>query len=173
MNRTQAYETYFENLMEITDKLMQIDAAQNSIDQDERSAVSTIENEYMSLSDELQKAKKTVREQYRSVLDSCASNAGLRKPNDQRPLRTELNWQDAVRLQEQAASRIRDWITVKSQQAYEARQEKVRQDKQREAALAAARAEAARKKAAETARLEEERAAALVEELKKKHRMKN
>ncbi len=170
MNRTQAYETYFENLMEITDRLMQIDAAQSSIDQDERSAVSAIENEYESLSDELQKAKNTVREQYRSVLDSCASNAGLRKPNDQRPLRTELNWKDAVRLQEQAASRIRDWITVKSKQAYEARQEKLRQDKQREAALAAAQAEAARKKAEEAARLEEERAKAFVEALKNKHR---
>ena len=170
MNRSQEYDVYLENLMEISDCLMKISATQNGIDQDERNAVSSIENEYMSLSEELRTAKKTVRDQYRSVLESCTSHAGLRKPNDQRPMRTELNWQDAVRLQEQAASRIRDWITVKSKQAYEARQEKLRQDKQREAALAAAQAEAARKKAAEEERIKKERAEALVEALKNKHR---
>ena len=170
MNRTQVYDTYLENLMEISDHLLKISVKQGNIDQDERNAVSSIENEYMSLSDELQTAKRTVRDQYRSVLDSCMSNAGLRRPSDQRPSMTDLSWKEAVRLQEQAASRIRDWITIKSQQAYEARQKKVREDQAKKAAIAAAEAEAARKKAAEAERLEKERAEALVEALKKKHR---
>lgn len=172
MNRTQVYDTYLENLMEINDHLLKISVKQGNIDQDERNAVSSIENEYMSLSEELQTAKRTVRDQYRSVLESCISNAGLRRPSDQRPAMTDLNWQEAVRLQEQAASRIRDWITIKSQQAYEARQKKVREDQERQAAIAAAKAEAARKKAEEADRLEKERAEALVEALKRKHRNK-
>ena len=170
MNRSQVYDVYLENLMEMTDHLMKISATQNSIDQDERNAVSSIENEYMSLSDELQTAKKTVRDQYRSVLESCVSNAGLKRPTDQRPAKTDLNWKEAVRLQEQAASRIRDWITIKSKQAYEARQKKVREDQERKAAIAAAEAEAARRRAAEKEKQEQERAEALVEALKKKHR---
>lgn len=172
MNRTQVYNDYLENLLEIADHLLKISAKQSSIDQDERNAVSNIENEYMSLCDELQTAKKTVREQYRSVLDSCISNAGLRRPSDQRPVKTDANWKEAVRLQEQAASRIRDWITIKTKQAYEARQKKVREDQERQAAIAAAEAEAARKKAEEADRLEKERAEALVEALKRKHRNK-
>ena len=60
----------------------------------------------------------------------------------------------------------------KSQQAYEARQKIIREDQKRAAAIAAAAAEAARKKAEEEARLENERAEALVEALKNKYRTK-
>ena len=172
MNRTQTYDIYFENLLEIADQLIKIGTAYNILEQDERNSVSKIENEFMLLSEELLTAKKTVWEQYRSVLESCRDSTGLKRPNDQRPSKTDLGWKEAVRSQEQCASRIRAWLSVKSQQAYEARQKIIREDQKRAAAIAAAAAEAARKKAEEEARLENERAEALVEALKNKYRTK-
>lgn len=170
MNQAQAYGRYLEKLLEITSCLNKINVSQSDIDRDERNAVSNIENTFMTLSTELKEARKTVRNQYSNVWDSCVRNAGLRKPSDQRPAPTELNWKEAIRIQEEAASKIRDWFTVKNHQAYEARQKKVQEEQARKEAIAAAEAEAARKRAAEVSQFEKERAEALVEALKRKHR---
>ena len=170
MNTTQAYDAYLQNLLEISALLSKIDSRQSAVDQDERNAVSGIENNYMTLSQELQTAKNTVRAQYQSVLDSCLSSAGLRRPSDMRPAATTLSWKQAVQQQEQAASKIRDWIVVKTQEAYQARQRKVQEEQNRKAAIAAAEAEAAREKAEQAAAQARADAEALVKSLKQKHR---
>ncbi len=170
MDQTQAYEIYLNNLLEIAESLNKITVSQNDIDRNERSAVSGIENSFMALSTELQEAKKTISEQYASVLDSCKRSAGLRRPNDQRPAPTERSWREAIHIQEEAASRIRDWITLKNSQAYEARQRKVREEQARKEAQAAAAEAAAKRKAEEAAEAEKRRAEAFVEALKDKHR---
>ena len=115
-------------------------------------------------------ARKTVQEQYRSVWESCTQNAGLKRPSDQRPVATNLSWQEAVRIQEQAASRIRDWFTLKTRQAFIERQKRIQEDEARKAAIAAAQAEEAKRRAEETARIERERGEALIEAMKRKHR---
>lgn len=165
-----AYEKYSNCLVEIIDQLRSESLSQEKVAQSERNAVSTIENQYMAISDELQQAQKAVQEQYQSVWESCTRDAGIRRPRDQRPAATDLPWKEAVRIQEQAASAIRNWFSVRTQQAFIERQKKVREEAAKKAAMAMAQAENERRKAEEAARAEKERAEALVESLKRKYR---
>lgn len=164
------YASYLENLMEITEQLTKEESSRGAIAKDERSAVSDIENNFMRQTDELRRAKEAVRSQYHSVWESCTQSVGLRRPRDQRPLETALNWREAVHLQEVAASKIREWFSIKSQQAVVERQRKLQEEAKRKAAVAAAEAMEAKKKAEEAARAEQERGNAFVEELKRKFR---
>lgn len=170
MEFCSAYEKYSNCLVEIIDQLRSESLSQEKVAQSERNAVSTIENQYMAISDELQQAQRTVREQYQSVWESCTRNAGIRRPQDQRPTATDLPWKEAVRIQEQAASSIRNWFTTQTQQAFIERQKKVREEAAKKADMAAAQAENEKRKAEEAARAEKERAEALVESLKRKYR---
>ena len=173
MEYSSAYQSYLNNLLELTDHLHGEEDSQGEIARDERKTVADIESRYMRISDELQQAKKAVREQYQSVWESCVQSAGLKKPRDQRPAVTPLGWKEAVQLQEQAAKRIKDWFTVKAQQAVIERQKKLREDEARRAAIIAAAAEKERQLAEEKAREERERGNALVEALKRKYRNSN
>ena len=170
MEFCSAYEKYANCLVEIIDQLRSESLSQEKVAQSERNAVSTIENQYMAISDELQQAQKAVQEQYQSVWESCTRNAGIRRPPDQRPVATDLPWKEAVRVQEQAASSIRDWFSMQTQQAFIERQKKVREEAAKKAAMAAAQAENEKREAEEAARAEKERAEALVESLKRKYR---
>ena len=170
MEFCSAYEKYSNCLVEIIDQLRSESLSQEKVAQSERNAVSTIENQYMAISDELQQTQRAVREQYQSVWESCTRNAGIRRPQDQRPAATDLPWKEAVRIQEQAASSIRNWFSMQTQQAFIERQKKVREEAAKKAAMAAAQAENEKRKAEEAARAEKERAEALVESLKRKYR---
>ena len=163
MEFCSAYEKYSNCLVEIIDQLRSESLSQEKVAQSERNAVSTIENQYMAISDELQQAHRAVREQYQSVWESCTRNAGIRRPQDQRPAATDLPWK-------QAASSIRNWFSMQTQQAFIERQKKVREEAAKKAAMAAAQAENEKRKAEEAARAEKERAEALVESLKRKYR---
>ena len=98
MEFCSAYEKYSNCLVEIIDQLRSESLSQEKVAQSERNAVSTIENQYMAISDELQQAQRTVREQYQSVWESCTRNTGIRRPQDQRPAATDLPWKEAVRI---------------------------------------------------------------------------
>lgn len=170
MDACTSYKLYYDCLIEIIEQLGNEAASQGDVAQNERNMVSEIENRYMQLSEELRNARKTVQEQYRSVWESCTQNAGLKRPSDQRPAATNLAWQEAVRIQEQAASRIRDWFAFKTRQAFIERQKRIQEEEARKAAIAAAQAEEAKRRAEEAARIEKERGEALIEAMKRKHR---
>lgn len=170
MDSSLSYGTYLDCLVKIVEQLENEAASQGSIAQSERNQISEIENKFMQLSEELQQAKRIVQAQYANVWESCTKNAGLKKPRDQRPSPTNLSWSEAVHIQEQAATRVRDWFTLKSQQAFLERCKKVREAEAKRAALAAVQAEEARKRAEEAARAEAERGKALLESMKQKYR---
>lgn len=165
-----SYESYLTCLNKIVEQLGNEATSQGAIAQDERNKISEIENRFMQLSEELQQAKKIVQAQYANVWESCTQNAGLKRPRDQRPSPTNLSWVEAIHIQEQAAIRVRDWFTLKSQQALLERRKKVREAEAKRAALAAAQAEEARKRAEEAARAEAQRGEALIEAMKQKYR---
>lgn len=170
METKSIYESYLSSLTEIVEQIGNDAASKDKIAQEERNSISEIEKKFMHLSEELNGAKKTVRDQYRSVWESCTKGEGLKKPQDMRPVVTDLDWKEAVRQQEQAAARIRDYFARKSQQAMLERQRKMQEEAARRAAQAAAEAEAKKRQAEEEARREREKAEALVEEMKRKHR---
>lgn len=161
------YQGYLSELIVLTSSE---DSLQNSIAQEERNTVAEVENEYLNISSELQRARQMITSQYRSVWESCTSNVGLRRPADQRPAFTEINWKECVRIQEQAAREIQEWFAIKSQQAIAERQKKLQQEAERKAAMALSAAEAERKRKEEAAALEEARGASLLEEMKRRFR---
>lgn len=161
------YQGYLSELIVLTSSE---DISQNSIAQEERNTVADVEKEYLSISSELQRARQMITSQYKSVWESCTSNEGLRRPADQRPAYTEINWKECVRIQEQAAREIQEWFAIKSQQAIAERQKKIQLEAERKAAMALSAAEAERKRKEEAAAMEEARGALLLEEMKRKFR---
>lgn len=170
MEDSTAYETYANCLAEIIELLHAAEASQKQAAQEERSAVSAMEDQYLRRWEALQQARRTVQAQYESVWESCTRNTGLRRPRDQRPAAADLPWQEAVRRQEQAAAAIRNWFSARTQQAFAERQKRLQAEAKNHAAMAAAQAETQKKRAEEAARAEEERAETLIEALKRKYR---
>lgn len=170
MEFCSAYEKYLNCLIEVTNQLRNELLLQEKVTQNERNAISAIENKYMAISDELHHALKTVQEQYQSVRESYIQITGIKRPLDQRPSATNLSWKDAVRIQEQAATAIRNWFSTRSQQAFIERQRKVHEEALKQTAMALAQAENAKRKAEQAAQAEKERAEAFVESLKRKYR---
>lgn len=161
------YQSYLSNLVLLASSE---DNSQNCIAQEERNDVAKIEKEFFTTSTELQRAKQTVTDQYNSVWESCTTNAGLRRPRDQRPLHTDVDWVDCVKIQEQAAKEIQEWFSYKSHQAIAERQRKLQQEAEKRAANALSAAEAERKRKEEEAALEKARGALLLEEMKRRFR---
>lgn len=161
------YQKHISNLISLTSSE---DSSQNDILQEERNKVAEIENEFLQISTELQRAKQTVNSQYRSVWESCTKNAGLRRPEAQRPAYTDSNWIECIRIQERAAKEIQEWFAVKTQQAVAERQRQLQIEAERRAAIASSTAEAERKRKEEAAALEEARGASFLEEMKRKFR---
>lgn len=161
------YQKCIANLISLTSYE---DDSQNNIAQEERNTVAQIENEYLQVSTDLQRAKQAIRKQYRSIWESCSTKAGLRRPEDQRPAFTDKSWRECVRKQEQTAKVIQDWFAVKTQQAVAERQRQLQIEKERRAAIASSQAEAERKRKEEAAALEEAKAALFLEEMKRKFR---
>ncbi len=172
MEKSELYKQYQGYLSELTSLMLSEDSSQNNIAQEERNTVADVEKEYLNVSSELQKARQMISGQYRSVWESCTSNAGLLRPADQRPAYTEINWKECIRIQEQAAREIQEWFAVKSQQAIVEKQKKLQQEAERKAAMALSAAEAERKRKEEAAALEQARGASLLEEMKRKFRKK-
>lgn len=170
MDKDELFKQYQGLLSELIILTQSEDSSQNSIAKDERNAVAEVENEYQNTYAELQRARQAVISQYRSVWESCTSNAGLRRPSDQRPAYTENSWKECVRFQEQVAKEIQEWFTIKSQEAIAERQKKLRLEAERKAASALSAAEAERKRKEEEAALEEARGASLLEEMKRRFR---
>ena len=170
MDKGELFKQYQGYLSELIVLTSSEDSSQNNIAQEERNNVAEIENEYLNISSELQKARQMITSQYRSVWESCTSNAGLRRPADQRPAYTEKNWKECIRIQEQAAREIQEWFAIKSQQAMAERQKKLQEEAERRAAMALSAAEAERKRKEEAAALEEARGASLLEEMKRRFR---
>ena len=85
MDKDELFKQYQGLLSELIILTQSEDSSQNSIAKDERNAVAEVENEYQNTYAELQRARQAVISQYRSVWESFTSNAGLRRPSDQRP----------------------------------------------------------------------------------------
>ena len=164
------YGNYLNYLTGLIEDLAAEDVSQDSIAQNERNQVAAIENEYMKAVDELHKAKQIVRDQYRNVWESCTSDAGLRRPSDQRPVATTLDWREAVRVQELAAVEIRKWFAVKSQKAAIERDRELREKAERQAAMAVAQAETEAKQREAMEAEKRAKGKALLESLKNKYR---
>lgn len=161
------YQRYISNLISLT---FSEDSSQNDIAQEERNKVAEVENEYLQTSAELQRAKQTIKSQYRSVWESCTTNAGLRRPEAQRPSYTDVSWRECVRIQERVAKEIQEWFAIKTQQAVAERQRQLEIEAERRAASALSTAEAERRRKEEAAALEEAHGASLLEEMKRKFR---
>lgn len=166
----ELFKQYQRCLADLVSLTSSEDNSQNDIAQEERNTVAQIENEYLQISSELQRAKQTITNQYRSIWESCTSNAGLRRPEAQRPAFTDKSWRECVQEQEQAAKVIQDWFTIKTQQAVAEKQKQLQQEQARRAASARSAAEAERKRKEEAAALEEAKAASFLEEMKQKFR---
>ena len=163
------YERYRDGLIDLITQLNEIEHSHKTIADEERNAVSEIENRFTAASEELQAAEETIRAQYKSVRTSCEGE-GIIRPREQRPAPTELSWREAVKQQEQVASQIREWFAEKTRKAVLEKEKKLREQAARDAAIAAVQAEAERRRAEEKAILERLRAEELVEELKRKHK---
>ena len=170
MEKNELYNQYQKYISELVSSVSIEGNTQNAIAQEERNLVAEIENEYMQTISELQRAKQTISNQYRSIWESCTTNAGLRRPEDQRPSYTDANWRECVKKQEQAAKEIQEWFTRKTQQAFIEKQRKLQQEAERKAASALSAAEAERKRKEEEAAKEAARGASLLEEMKRKYR---
>ena len=92
MEKNELYNQYQKYISELVSFVSTEGNTQNAIAQKERNLVSEIENEYMQTISELQRAKQAISNQYRSIWESCATNAGLRRPEAQRPSYTDSNW---------------------------------------------------------------------------------
>lgn len=169
MEKSELFKQYQKYITDLTSLTSSEDACQSSIAQEERNLVSEIENEYMQLSSTLQMARQTISGQYRSVWESCKTNANLQKPEAQRPAYTDLNWKECIRIQEQAAKEIQEWFEQK-QQAVAEKKRKLQLEASCRAASALSAAEAERRRKEEAAALEEKRGAILLEEMKRKYR---
>ena len=168
MNRLfENYQKYILTLIALTSSE---DSSQSDISREERNKVAEIENEYLKTTSELQRIKQTINSQYRSVWESCSSNAGLRRPEGQHLALTNLSLQECIRIQEQAAKEIQKWFAIKTQQAVAERQRKLQREAAREQASVLSAAEAERKRREEAAALEEMKGASLLEEMKRKFR---
>lgn len=170
MEKNELYNQYQKYISELVSFVSTEGNTQNAISQKERNLVAEIENEYMQTISELQRAKQTISNQYRSIWESCTTNAGLRRPEAQRPSYTDTNWRECVRIQEQTAKEIQEWFTRKTQQAFVEKQRKLQQEAERKAASALSAAEAERKRKEEEAAMEAARGASLLEEMKRKYR---
>ena len=166
----QLFENYQKYILTLISLASSEDSSQSNISCEERNKVADIENEYSKITLELQKIKQTISSQYRSVWESCTSNAGLQIPRDQRTASTNLSLQECIRIQEQAAKEIQEWFAIKSQQAVAERQRKLQQEAAKKRAFALSAAEAERKRKEEAAALEEKKGASLLEEMKRKFR---
>lgn len=170
LEKNELYNQYQKYISELVSFVSMEGNTQNAISQKERNLVAEIENEYMQTISELQRAKQTISNQYRSIWESCTTNAGLRRPEAQRSSYTDTNWRECVRVQEQAAKEIQEWFTRKTQQAFVEKQRKLQQEAERKAASALSAAEAERKRKEEEAAMEAARGASLLEEMKRKYR---
>lgn len=170
LSMEELYKQYQKCFTELLSLTSSEDDSQNDIAQEERNAVAQIENEYLQVSTDFHRAKLAIRKQYRSIWESCAINAGLRRPEDQRPAYTEKSWRECVREQEQAVKVIGEWFAVKTQQAVAEKQKKLQQEEARRALRTLSAAKEERKRKEEAAALEEARGASLLEEMKRKFR---
>ena len=170
MDKNEAYQTYVSCILEIEQQIAKEQECQNEIAQNERNSFSEDDSAYEQLSDQLEDAERTIRAQYRSVWESCTTEAKLRRPQEQRPEETMLTWEEAVQRQEQCALRIRNWFSVKKTQAIMERKRKLKAEEDRQNALAAAKAEEEKKKVEEERRRQQQLSERLIEEMKKRHR---
>ena len=168
----QLFNSYQKNILTLISLISSEDNSQGDISQEERKKVAEIENEYTKTALELQRIKKTIKSQYRSVRESCVSNTAMRIPEDQRPVFTNLSIRECIKIQEQIAKEIQEWFARKTQQAVAERQRKLQQEAARKQASALSAAEAERKRKEEAAALAEREGAALLEEMKRKYKNK-
>ena len=173
MDKGELFKQYQGYLSELIFLTSSADKLQNNIAQEERNTVAEIENEYINISLELQRARQMIRSQYRSVWESCISNTELRRPEDQRPTYTEKGWRECIRAQEREAKEIQKWFAKKSQEAIVERQKKIQQEVEKREASALSAAEAERRRKEEEAELEKAQGTSLLEEMKKKFRKNN
>lgn len=166
----QLFENYQKYILTLISLASSEASSQSNISCEERNEVADIENEYSKITSELQRIKQTISSQYRSVWESCTSNAGLRIPRDQHPVSTNLSLQKCIKIQEQAVKEIQEWFAIKTQQAVAERQRQLQQEAAKKQALALSAAEAERKRKEEAAALEEKKGASLIEEMKRKFR---
>lgn len=143
-------------------------ASQDCISQEERNKIAKAEKEYSQAISELQKIKQAVDGQYRSVWESCTSIAGLRRPEAQRPMRTNATWKECVRSQEQIAKEIHILLEEKTQQAVMEKQRLQQIEEAKKAAAALSALEAEKKHKEEAAALEEAKGASLLTKIKEK-----
>lgn len=169
-------EQLFEDYQKCIFNLVALTSSENhsqiDISQEERNKVAEIENQYMNTVSDLKQIKQTLYRQYRNVRESCASNAGLRSPEDQRPAYTTASVQECVRIQEQVAKEIQEWLERKKQQAMAERQKELQREEAMKRANALSAAEAERKRKEEAEALEAQKGATLLEEMKRKFRNK-
>lgn len=170
LREDELYKQYEQYVSELVHYLINEENCHSAIAQEERNIVAEIENEYMKSISELKRARQTVSSQYRSVWESCTGNTGLRRPEDQRPSYTDIEWNECVSLQEKAAKEIQKWFEEKRRQAVEEKQIKLQQEKEKKVVSALLAAEAERKRKEEAAALEAARGASLLEEMKQKFR---
>lgn len=172
MKKDEIFKQYQKYISDLVRLIHSENNLWNNIAQEERNSVAEIENAYSQISLELQRAKQTVSNQYRSVRESCSLNAGLRKPEEQHSSYIDKDWKECIRIQEQAAKEIQNWIERKTQQAVDEKRKKLQQEEKRKASCALAAAEAERKRKEEAALLEAAQGVELLEQMKRKYREK-
>lgn len=170
MNENPTYESYYNSLNEIMKLIETNDVSQDQLKKEYSNNLAKIESKFEKLLEELKSADHIVREQYKSAWTSCTQQEGIIRPRDMRPEYCSLDWREAVKDQEKAAAKIREWFAVKAQNAYNEKQKRLKEEEFRRAKLAEER-EAEAKRIAEEKRKEEMRQAEeLVERLKRKHK---
>ena len=169
-DKSVAYSNYINALSEIAELLRNEEVTDSEVQQNKQSELSGIENKYINLSEQLQKARQSVYRQFQSVRESYTGYTHIPTPEDYRPYETELDWQDTIRNLEAEAAKLRQWFSEKSRQAVLERRNAMIRKSEQEAAQAREKAEKLRKEEEERKSREKEEAERLLEEMKKKYR---
>ena len=170
MNKDELFSQYQKYILELRSLTEVEDNSQKTIAQKERNSIAEIEKTYLKVLSELQSVKQTVDEQYKSIWESCTVRGDLRKPEAQRPLYTDVSWQECIKVQEQEAKKIQKWFLIKTQQAVAEKQRKLQQEEAQRTTSALLAAEAERKRKKEAEAIEKIKGAALLEKMKNKYK---
>ena len=170
MGKRELYLQYQKAVAMVAEVISKESADTSAILQHERQEISATEKHYSAENEQLENARRTMTEQYKSVLESCSSIAGIRRPSAQRPEGILIDWKAAVRKQEEAAKQVQEYLNSIIQKAQAERLRKLQEEQQRVEAERIAAAERLRMAEEERARQEIENGKTLLDMLRKKHK---
>ena len=173
MDPKDFYGDYLNCLKTIVSLIDKGEADQNQIEQNKRDTENDIDKKYNNLLSNIAQAKMSVRNQYKSVWESCTNMlVSFKKPQDQRPEATTLTWEAAIKIQDEKACVIRDWFSARRTQALIEKERLLREREEIKRKQELKEQIESQKKAEIEKQQRAEAAAAIIEQMKRRHKRK-